>query len=321
MKTIRITSMEDPRVEVFHQNSERKLKKALEPKPGYFITESPLVIGRALRAGYEPIKLLRQVGEISKDEQEVFDLVEAYEKSRVNGRPASAKDVAEVKVTAGSAGEEETVFEEIPVYEAEEEQFRTLTGFLLMRGLLCLMQRKEMPDLAELLGKGSIPTAGKNATSAELHDYPHRIVVLDDVENPTNIGAIIRSAAALSMDMVLTTKGSSDPLYRRASRVSMGCIFQIPWAEYDKDYLYAELKKAGYKTVAMALKEKSVPIDDEKLNREDKLAIIMGNEGYGLPDETIDKCDYTAIIPMTEGVDSLNVAAASAVAFWQLRYK
>jgi len=277
MNRIQITTLQDPRAAEFHQNKERQLKRALEPAPGYFITESPLVIGRALRAGYEPVKLLREAKEVSEEEQVVFDLIREYERKALV---------------------------EIPVYEAEEEQFRTLTGFLLTRGMLCLMRRKRMPSLPELLAKGA-----------------HRIVVLDDVENPTNVGAVIRSAAALSMDMVLVTKGSSDPLYRRASRVSMGCVFQIPWAEYDKEYLYGELAKAGYSTVAMALKENSVPIDDPQLNSEAKLAVIMGNEGYGLSDDTIAKCDYTAIIPMTEGIDSLNVAAASAVSFWQLRWR
>lgn len=277
MIKIIIDTIEDQRIEEFHKKRERQLKHMLEPAPGYFITESPLVILRALKAGYEPVKILREAGQICNEEQDVFEFIEEYE--RQNNA-------------------------EISVFEAEENQFRTLTGFLLTRGMLCLMKRRKERNLGEILGR----------------DY-HRIVVLDDVENPTNIGAIVRSAAALSIDLILLTKGCSDPLYRRASRVSMGCIFQIPWAVGSTEEIYSELMKNGYKTVAMALREDSVTIDDNELNSEKKLAIIMGNEGHGLPQETIDKCDYTALIPMREGIDSLNVAAASAVSFWQLRYR
>ena len=147
-----------------------------------------------------------------------------------------------------------------------------------------------------------------------------RIAVLEDVMNPTNLGAIFRSAAALNMDAVLLTPGCSDPLYRRAARVSMGCVFQIPWTYLDEkevDWLHEN----GFKTVAMALKDDSICIDDRKLMEEEKLAIIMGTEAFGLAQETIDKSDYTVMIPMAHGVDSLNVAAASAIAFWQLGRK
>lgn len=191
---------------------------------------------------------------------------------------------------------------DIPVYCAEAEVLTQLTGFNLTRGMLCAMKRKPLPDVKELC-------AGKN-----------RIVILDKVVNPTNVGAIIRSAAALGMDAVVLTPGSSDPLYRRAARVSMGTVFQIDWTFLTEDSL-DEIKALGFKTVAMALKDNSLSIDDPGLAREEKLAIIMGTEGDGLSDNTISDCDFTVKIPMYHGVDSLNVAAASAVAFYQLGKK
>ena len=187
----------------------------------------------------------------------------------------------------------------VPVYCAESEVLTQLTGFNLTRGMLCAMKRKPLPDAKELC-------ADKN-----------RIVILDKVVNPTNVGAIIRSAAALGMDAVVLTPGSSDPLYRRAARVSMGTVFQIDWTFLEEDSLDS-IKALGFKTVAMALKENTLSIDDPKLAKEEKLAVIMGTEGDGLSDETISDCDYTVKIPMYHGVDSLNVAAASAVAFYQL---
>lgn len=193
----------------------------------------------------------------------------------------------------------------IPVYTAEFEVLTKLTGFKLTRGMLCAMRRKELPDIREIC-------AGCK-----------RIAILENVMNPTNVGAIFRSAAALHMDAVILTKGCSNPLYRRASRVSMGTVFQIPWTFVDNSVTWPEegmeiLKDMGFKTVAMALKEDSVSIDDPDLMKEEKLAVILGTEGDGLARETIADCDYTVMIPMSHGVDSLNVAAASAVAFWQL---
>ena len=191
---------------------------------------------------------------------------------------------------------------DIPVYCAEAEVLTQLTGFNLTRGMLCAMKRKPLPDVKELC-------ADKN-----------RIVILDKVVNPTNVGAIIRSAAALGMDAVVLTSGSSDPLYRRAARVSMGTVFQIDWTFLTEDSL-DEIKALGFKTVAMALKDNSLSVDDPALAREEKLAVIMGTEGDGLSDNTISDCDFTVKIPMYHGVDSLNVAAASAVAFYQLGKK
>lgn len=191
---------------------------------------------------------------------------------------------------------------DIPVFTAEFDILTQLTGFKLTRGMLCAMKRKKLPTVGEIC---------KNKS---------RIVVLDKVMNPTNVGAIIRSAAALGMDAVLLTTGCSDPLYRRAARVSMGTVFQIEWTFLESDNL-DEIKALGFKTVAMALKDNTLAIDDPSLNAEKHLAIIMGTEGDGLSDKTISNCDYTVKIPMHHGVDSLNVAAASAVAFYQLGNK
>ena len=196
---------------------------------------------------------------------------------------------------------------DIPVYTSSLEILTKLTGFQLTRGVLCAMRRPQLPTVED---------AVKNA---------RRIVILENVMNPTNVGAIFRSAAALGMDAVLLTPGCSNPLYRRAARVSMGTVFQIPWTFIGSDMAdwpgpgMKKLEELGFKTAAMALRDDSVPIDDPKLMAEDKLAIILGSEGDGLTNTTIADCDYTVRIPMYHDVDSLNVAAASAVAFWQLR--
>lgn len=195
---------------------------------------------------------------------------------------------------------------DIPVYTAEFEVLTRLTGFKLTRGMLGVMRRKRLPDIRQTIAE------------------KRRIAVLENVVNPTNVGAIFRSAAALGMEAVLLTAGCSDPLYRRASRVSMGTVFQVPWTMMDaKSCIWPQdamaiLKEEGFKTAAMALKEDTVSIDAPELLKEDKLAVILGTEGDGLADSTIADCDYTVKIPMMHGVDSLNVAAASAVAFWEL---
>ena len=188
---------------------------------------------------------------------------------------------------------------EIPVYTAEFDVLTQLTGFQLTRGMLCAMRRPALPSVEAVCAKA------------------RRVAVLEDVMNPTNLGAIFRSAAALNMDAVLLTPACTDPLYRRAIRVSMGTVFQVPWAWLEGDWLTG-LKSLGFKTAAMALRADTVSIRDPRLNAEEKLAVVLGTEGEGLKDATIDGCDYTVKIPMTHGVDSLNVAAASAVAFWQL---
>lgn len=195
---------------------------------------------------------------------------------------------------------------DVPVFTAEREVLAQLTGFALTRGVLCAMQRPKLPAV-ETLCAGA-----------------HRVAVLEGIVDPTNVGAIFRSAAALGMDAVLLSPNCCDPLHRRAARVSMGTVFQVPWAQIGEtpadwpEKGLAQLNALGFKTAAMALSDRSVSIDDEALAREPKLAIVLGTEGDGLSHTTIASCDYTVKIPMSHGVDSLNVAAASAVAFWQL---
>ena len=192
---------------------------------------------------------------------------------------------------------------EIPVYTADEELLCNLTGYHLTRGVLCAMRRPKLPTVEEICRTAK------------------RIVILENVQNPTNVGAIFRSAAALGMDALLLTPGCSNPLYRRSARVSMGTVFQIPWTftgNWPEEGM-AQLRELGFKTASMALSDDSVSIDDPALMAEEKLAVLMGSEGDGLTEQTIAQSDYTVKIPMYHGVDSLNVAAASAVAFWQLR--
>ena len=198
---------------------------------------------------------------------------------------------------------------DIPVFTADRDVLCQLTGYQLTRGVLCAMLRPKLPSVEDAV-------AGAR-----------RIVILENVQNPTNVGAIFRSAAALGMDAILLTPGCSNPLYRRSARVSMGTVFQIPWTfigEETADWPekgMEKLRSLGFKTAAMALNNNSVSIEDSRLAEEEKLAIILGSEGDGLTDTTIADCDYTVKIPMYHGVDSLNVAAASAVAFWELRAK
>ena len=189
---------------------------------------------------------------------------------------------------------------DVPVYTASMDILTKLTGFQLTRGMLCAMLRPKQPAAEEILSSC------------------RRVAVLENVMNPTNVGAIFRSAAALGMDGVLLTSGCTDPLYRRSARVSMGTVFQVPWA-YVPDTWQALLKEKGFATAAMALREDSLSIDDPLLHQQEKLAVVLGTEGDGLAQETIARCDFTVKIPMYHGVDSLNVAAASAVAFWELR--
>ena len=191
--------------------------------------------------------------------------------------------------------------EDIPVYAAGLDVLTQLTGFHLTRGMLCAMRRPALPEVAALCANAA------------------RVAVLENVMNPTNIGAIFRSAAALGVDAVLLTSAGSDPLYRRAVRVSMGTVFQVPWTYLPAGENWQEtLHALGFKTAALALRDDSLSIADPRLGRVEKLALCLGTEGDGLANDTIADCDYTVRIPMSHGVDSLNVAAASAVAFWQL---
>ena len=194
----------------------------------------------------------------------------------------------------------------VPVFVATKEQHRAITGYQTTRGALAAFYRPPLPTLSDVLAKA------------------HRIAVLEDITNYTNIGAVFRSAAALGIDAVLVTPSCHDPLYRRAARVSMGTVFQVPWTRIGSEREWATegvslLHEAGFMTAALALSDDSIPLHDARLRACDKLALVLGTEGDGLSDETIARCDYTVRIPMDHGVDSLNVAAASAVAFWELR--
>ena len=198
---------------------------------------------------------------------------------------------------------------DVPVYTADSALLESLTGYALTRGILCAMRRPVLPSVEDICANA------------------RRIAVLEGIVDPTNVGAIFRSAAALNMDAVLVTPTCCDPLYRRSVRVSMGTVFQIPWTRIGSDASdwpengMAALRRLGFKTAAMALSDESVSVDDPALCREGKLAIILGTEGDGLAVRTIADCDYTVRIPMAHQVDSLNVAAASAVAFWELRLR
>ena len=215
--------------------------------------------------------------------------------------------LTERKHIEGQAAEVLARCGDIPVYTADDDALTALTGYELTRGVLCAMRRPKLKSVEELC------------------ETARRVAVLEGIVDHTNIGAIFRSAAALGIDALLLTPTCCDPLYRRAARVSMGTVFQVPWTrigETNRDWPdagLARLNALGFKTAAMALSDNSVSIDDAALAREEKLAIVLGTEGDGLSARTIAKCDYTVKIPMAHGVDSLNVAAASAVAFWELR--
>ena len=268
---IEITDFSALELDVYARLSEGQLLNRHEPENGLFIAESPKVIERALDAGCQPVSLLLEPKHITGEAREII-------------------------ARCGS----------VPVYTAEFDVLKQLTGFPLTRGALCAMRRPPLPE---------VETICRNA---------RRIAVLENVVNPTNVGAIFRSAAALGMDAVLLTPACSNPLYRRSIRVSMGTVFQIPWTYIGRNATQWPgdgmnlLESFGFKPVAMALTDDSVSIDDPCLKSADKLAVILGTEGDGLSSDTIARCDYTVRIPMSHGVDSLNVAAASAVAFWQL---
>lgn len=279
IRKIAAADLTDPALGVYTQCSETQLLRFYEPSPGIFIAESPKVIERALAAGYVPLSLLCE-----------------------NGQEGEAERLLMACGAEGEAPEHH-----IPVYTAPLEVLTKLTGFPLTRGMLCAMRRKSLSSVEQVCGG------------------TRRIAVLEQIMNPTNVGAIFRSAAALGMDAVLLTHGCSDPLYRRAIRVSMGTVFQIPWTVFPSKGEEAWpagglefLRRLGFRTVAMALREDSLSLEDPRLQEEEKLAIVLGSEGDGLAADTIAACDETVRIPMFHGVDSLNVAAASAVAFWQL---
>lgn len=286
MRFIHLDSIDDERVAAYVNLTEIQLRNRLEPSKGLFIAESPKVIDRALAAGREPISLL-------------------VEESWIDGM-SGMFDVIEKRWGDG-----------IPVYVASPEQLKRLTGYRLHRGALAAMKRWSLPSVEEVC-RGA-----------------RRVAVMENIVDHTNVGALMRSAAALDVDAVLVTPSCGDPLYRRAARVSMGTVFQVPWTRIggdDKNYWpftgMRELHGLGFTTVAMALEDDSISLAElvRRLNNTetesdhiDKLALIFGTEGDGLSHHTISRADLTVKIPMSHGVDSLNVAASSAVAFYATR--
>lgn len=305
---IEIKDLDAPELQIYYNLNEAQLFHYFEPKPGIFIAESPKVIKRALDAGCVPMSFLMEKKHVKTQAKEILARCEKLQSQDIKQTDKMEAENGNSSMAAEHDIPVCTAECEIPVYIAEIEMLAKITGYQLTRGMLCAMYRPTLPSVEQLC---------KNA---------RRVAILENVVNPTNVGAIFRSAAALGMDAVLLTPACADPLYRRASRVSMGTVFQIPWTYFDKNACWPDgamdvLHKLGYKTAAMALRDDSVSIDDEKMMAEEKLAIVLGTEGDGLADHTIADCDYTVKIPMTHGVDSLNVAAASAVAFWQLGMK
>lgn len=280
---ISLTDLTGPDLDPYVRLNETQLFHAYNPQPGIFIAESPKVIERALRAGYRPLSLLMEEKTLDRD---LADLEHEMAANHTQG--------------LGST----------PIYVVNEDLLRQLAGggYNLLRGALAAMRRVKRPDPDNFL-----------ATLTNAHP---RIAVLERVVNPANIGVIFRSAAALGIDGIIVTSDSADPLYRRASRVAMGTVFQIPWTYIDAQTWQNDginfLHRNGYQTAAMALRNNTVSIEDPALTKVDKLAIILGAEGPGLQAQTIAQSDFTIKIPMAPGVDSLNVAAASALAFWEL---
>lgn len=286
MRFVQLESIDDERVAAYVNLTEIQLRNRLEPAKGIFIAESPKVIDRALAAGREPLSLL-------VEEPWLEGMASFFE--RIDARWGA----------------------DVPVYVASPEQLRRLTGYRLHRGALCAMRRWPLPSVAEVCRDA------------------RRVAVMENIVDHTNVGALMRSAAALDVDAVLVTPSCGDPLYRRAVRVSMGTVFQIPWTRIggdDKRYWplqgVDELKRLGFTTVAMALEEDSIGMDELTRRLEcdpaehdhiDRLALIFGTEGDGLSRHTIARADLTVRIPMSHGVDSLNVAASSAVAFYATR--
>ncbi|MCR4589925.1 MAG: RNA methyltransferase [Lachnospiraceae bacterium] len=282
MNIIEIRDINDPALDIFSRLSETQLFHYNEPEPGFFLAESANVILRAMEAGYEPFSLLIEKERMETEGSPVFNYIKEH------------------------LGTE--AMDSLPVYTAEREIVTRLTGYKLVRGLWAVMKRRVLPDADEFCRDKK------------------RIALLYDVVNPTNVGAIIRSAAALGIEGALLTYPTVDPLTRRSARVSMGTVFQMPWTKLRKDEengaaLIKRLKGLGFVTAAMALTENSVSVNNRSLLSSERIAVILGTEGTGLPDEVIGEADYRVMIPMSHGVDSLNVAAASAVVFWELSNK
>ena len=279
MNLIEITDIDAPQLDVFVRKTERELRTCNAPDEGLFMAESAYVIRLALEKGYEPCEMLVEKGRLDIEAAPVLEAVRQY------------------------CGDK--VADSLPVYVAEHELVMNMRGYALVRGLWMTMRRKPEISVEEFCKDKS------------------RIAVLIDVVSPTNVGAIIRTAAALGMDGVLLTHASVDPLTRRTSRVSMGTVFQIPWVQASLEDsngldLVNRLSSYGFKTVAMALTEDSTSVDSDEIRSNEKVAVLLGTEGTGLPKDVINSCDYRVMIPMFHEVDSLNVGAAAAISFWEL---
>ena len=294
MPYIHIEKLDDSRLDVFARLTEAQLRNKLEPEKGIFIAESIKVIDRALEGGMVPVSVLMTP----------------------HWMDAAADVVARIEAAGAAEGAE------VPIFVAPEGELKKLTGFALTRGILCAMRRPKLPSVEELIehvAEGKAAAKGCAPQDARL-----RVAVLEGIVDHTNVGAIFRSAAALGVDAVLVTPTCCDPLYRRAVRVSMGTVFQVPWTrigENAHEWPAAGLERLhalGFKTAAMALSDDSIPLGAPELAQHKRLALVFGTEGDGLAQHTIAGCDYTVRIPMKHHVDSLNVAAASAVAFWEL---
>ncbi len=279
MNLIEIKDINAPEMDIFARATERELRTCEEPEGGLFLAESANVILRAIEAGYEPYSVLVETGRLDVEAGPVFEAIEKY------------------------LGREK--LDSLPVYIADRDVVTCLTGHTLVRGLWMALKRKPAVPVEDFCKD------------------KRRIAVLMDVVNPVNVGAIFRSAAALGMDGVLLTHTSVDPLTRRTARVSMGTVFQIPWAQASLEEseginMLKLLNSYGYKTVAMALTPDSTNVDNDEIRSNEKVAVLLGTEGTGLPKDVIAASDYRVMIPMYHGVDSLNVAAASAISFWEL---
>lgn len=286
MPLVPYTEAPEELLTLFHAEKESILARYYEPEPGLFIAESAKVTLRAVQAGYELTAMLIEDAQLGREAQELL--------SR---------------------------FPDVPAYHAPSDEYLRISGYPMTRGVLALFRRKEScrPEPLHFI-PGSFYSGLEKARKASASTSRRRTAVLVEVGNPANIGSIFRNAAALGISSIMLSKGCCDPLSRRCLRVSMGCVFQVPWmmTGLPGEKIADLLKTQGFRTAAMALSDNSVSILDPSLKKDPRLAIFLGNEGNGLPEETIDACDVVVRIPMKEGVDSLNVAAASAVAFWEL---
>lgn len=279
-----IYEIDDRQLDIFCRMSEQDLAHIYEPEKGLFLAESEKVLGRALAAGYEP--------ECALIEKKMFSRIEPMLSD----------------------------FPYATFFTAEYDVLKNITGYHLTGGVLCTMKRKELPGVEDICQCRRADETRRQLNGENAGKERKRIVYLDGVVNPTNVGAIFRNAAALGMDGIILSSDSCDPLYKRSIRVSMGNVFQIPWTKLEdtEESWITSLKKQGFVFVATALDEKALSIKDESLKNIEKMVLCMGSEGYGMKADMLRQCEKTVYIPMYNEVDSLNVAAASALAFWEL---